>query len=272
MNLLVETHHRVRRIVLNRPEKRNALTGEMCDGLARAIESAQSDPNVGCIFITAVGQVFSAGMDLDEALSASGPELGAIHEKLFTIGAESEKPIVVAVNGAALGGGLGLVAQGHVVIAEESSKFGLPEIHIGLWPFLVYRAIEAAIGERRTLELSLTGRVFSAHNALAWGMVSQVCRDDEVCDRAAAVARDLAKASPAAIAAGMRYAREARGKSWSEAGELGRDLRETLMQSDDFRQGCAAFKAKREPEWPSMPGEFYAARRKHESHVQTGKS
>jgi enoyl-CoA hydratase/carnithine racemase len=257
MSLLVETKRRVLRITLNRPEKRNALTSDMCKGIVEAVQAAENDAEIGSILISGVGQVFCAGMDLDEAASPAGLELGPVHERLFSIGFESHKPIIVAVNGAALGGGLGLAAQGHVVLAEQSSVFCLPEVRIGLWPFLVYRAVEASIGARRTLALSLTARNFHAHEALAWGLVHKVCPDDELTDRACNLARDIAKACPTAVHAGMCYAHTAHGKSWHEAGLVAGQLRDELMKSEDFREGVAAFKQKREPSWPSMPQSFY---------------
>jgi enoyl-CoA hydratase/carnithine racemase len=143
--LSVHHKHRILHIALNRPEKRNALTCDMCSGIADAVASAQNRDDIGVILITAAGQVFCAGMDLDEA-ALSHHNLASAHEELFTMGAHSVKPIVICVNGPALGGGLGLVAQGHVVVAAEGAVFGLPEIRIGLWPFLVYRSIEAAVG------------------------------------------------------------------------------------------------------------------------------
>jgi enoyl-CoA hydratase/carnithine racemase len=252
MNLLVDHEGRVLRLTLNRPDKRNALNVEMCSKLVEAIASAQKDQNVGSILIGAAGQVFCVGMDLDEAVKFAGTELAEIHEKLFTVGANSLKPIVICVNGPALGGGLGLVAQGHAVIAAEGAVFGLTEMRVGLWPFLVYRAIEAALGARRTLELSLTARVFSSHDALQWGLVHYVSSPSEATDHAAVIARDLAKASPLAISAGMQYVRESRGKCWREAGELAAALRRKLMHSADFKEGCTAFKEKREPHWPSL--------------------
>ena len=200
----VHQKNRILHITLNRPGKRNALTFDMCSEIAGAVASAQHREDIGSILITAAGQVFCAGMDLDEAISShDNPvhhKLAAAHEDLFTMGATSLKPIVICVNGPALGGGLGLVAQGHVVMAAQTAVFGLPEIRIGLWPFLVYRAMEAALGARRTLELSLVGRTFHAPEALHWGLVHQVCPPGEVCERANALARDLAKASPRAIA------------------------------------------------------------------------
>lgn len=257
MNLLIEKKRRVLRITLNRPEKRNALTGAMCDEIVNAIHAAEQDVEIGSILITAVGQVFCAGMDLDEAITPAGIDSAEAHERLFSIGFNTTKPIVISVSGAALGGGLGLVAQGHVVLAERSSVFALPEIHIGLWPFLVYRAVENSIGTRRTLALSLTARSFTADEALAWGLIHKISPDDEVYDRACNLARDLAKASPRAIQAGMTYARESRGKSLQEAGEVARKLRDELMKSDDFKEGVAAFKQHRDAQWPSMPASFY---------------
>jgi enoyl-CoA hydratase/carnithine racemase len=257
MSLIVDKKRRVLQITLNRPEKRNALTAEMCHGIVDAVAAAETDPDVGSILIAALGPVFCSGMDLDEAASPGAVDLGSVHERLFSIGNESHKPIIVSVNGAALGGGLGLVAQGHVVLAEQSSVFCLPEIRIGLWPFFVYRALEASIGPRRTLALSLTARNFHAHEALAWGLVHKVCPDDEIFDRACNLARDIAKSCPSAVHAGMCYAHAAHGKTWHEAGLIAANLRDQLMKSEDFHEGVAAFKEKREPKWPSMPASFY---------------
>ncbi|MGI8958582.1 MAG: enoyl-CoA hydratase/isomerase family protein [Bryobacteraceae bacterium] len=252
MSLLVDHECRVLRLTLNRPHKRNALNAEMCSKIVEAIAAAQKNQNVGSILISSAGQAFCAGMDLDEAVRPAGADLAEVHETLFTAGANSLKPIVLCVNGPALGGGLGLVAQGHAVIAAESAVFGLTELRLGLWPFLVYRAVEAALGARRTLELSLTARVFTPHDALQWGLVHYVFPQEEASPRAAAIARDLGKASPLAIEAGMRYVRGSRGKSWEEAGELAAALRHKLMNSADFKEGCTAFKEKREPRWPSL--------------------
>ncbi len=253
MNLLIEHKGRILHVTLNRPDKRNALNSEMCSKIVEAIASAQHRDDVGSILISATGQVFCAGMDLDEAIGATGADLAEVHEELFTAGANSLKPIIVCVNGPALGGGLGLVAQGHCVVASEGAVFALTEMRIGLWPFLVYRAVEAALGARRTLELSLTARIFSSHDALHWGLVHHICPPAEAAQRAAAIARDIAKASPLAVTAGMQYVRDSRDKSWEQAGELATALRIRLMDSTDFKEGYTAFKQKREPRWPSLP-------------------
>lgn len=261
MELLVEQKHRVLRLILNRPEKRNALTSAMCSAIVEAVEKVQESEEVGSIFLSANGPVFCAGMDLDEAAAMDHDQLSAIHDDLFSLGINSKKPIVICVNGPALGGGVGLVAQGHIAIASTSAVFALREIHVGLWPFLVYRSVEAALGARRTLELSLTGRSFNAHDASVWGLVHSVCNPGEVFDRSKGIAKDLAKASPAALHAGMQYFYQSRGKSLSESAEIAKVLRRCLMETDDFKEGYEAFKHKREPHWPSMPPSFYHMRR-----------
>ena len=255
--LLIERQERVLHVTLNRPDKRNAFNEEMCRLLVDTIAGAQKDPHVGAILMDASGRVFSAGMDLDEAISTNGVEASAIHEELFSLGRKSKKPIIAYVNGPAMGGGLGLVAQAHVVIAAQGSLFGLTEIRIGMWPFLVYRCVEEAIGSRRALELSITGRLFSAQEALTWGLIHHVAHAFEAEDRAFGIASDISKASPEAIAAGLEYVHGARSKTWAQAGELAEKLRAKCMTSADFKEGVAAFHEKREAQWPSMPAAPY---------------
>jgi enoyl-CoA hydratase/carnithine racemase len=257
MQVIVERKRRILRLTLNRPEKRNALTTEMCQAIVDAVDSAQADDEIASVLLVANGHVFCAGMDLDEASELDSAQLDEVHERLFTLGITSRKPIVVCVNGAALGGGLGLVAQGHVVTASAGAVFGLPEIRIGLWPFLIYHAVETAIGPRRTLELSLTGRLFHSQEALHWGLIQTIAPAGEVLDRAKGIAVDLARTSPMALRVGMEYVQESRGLDLDSARRLAKELRTKLMETNDFQEGYAAFKQKREPRWPSMPNGFY---------------
>lgn len=255
----IEREDRVLHLTLNRPDKRNALNWEMCNNIVDAITCAQTDESIGAILLDGRGRVFCAGMDLDEAVSPHGVESTAIHEELFSLGRKSKKPIVACVCGPAMGGGVGLVAQAHVAIAAQGSLFGLTEIRIGMWPFVIYRSIEATVGARRALELSLTGRLFSAQEALTWGLIHQVAHAFEVEDRASAVARDLSKMSPTAIALGMEYVHGSRCKTWTQAGDLASKLRAKSMVSPDLKEGVAAFHQKREPHWPSMPSPIRVA-------------
>ena len=259
MTLLISHRDRILYLTLNRPAKRNALNLELCTSLVDAVGRAQGDPSVACIVISAAGSVFCAGMDLDEAGTAGDTQLATVHEQLFSLGARSVKPILAAVQGPALGGGLGLVTQSHVAFAAEGATFGLPEIKVGLWPFLVYRSVSAAIGPRRALAISLSGRPFDAEQARDWGLLHRILPPNELEDRIRSIARRLAHASPLALSLGMQYVRDAAGKSWDESGQLAARFRSQLMGSEDFAEGRRAFKEKREAHWPSMPPGFYDA-------------
>lgn len=192
MSLRIEQDGRLRRIALAAVEKRNLLDAAMCQDLLRELRDAVADDEVGAILLEADGPVFCTGVD---------PVAG---EELFTIGRRIGKPLVAAVQGVAISGGLALLANAHVVLAAQGTSFGLTDIREGKWNEAIYRAVASAIGERRALELCLTGRIFSTPDALAWGLVHQVAPAFELDDRASEVGSALAKANPDAIRAALR--------------------------------------------------------------------
>ncbi|MEO7143036.1 MAG: enoyl-CoA hydratase/isomerase family protein [Bryobacteraceae bacterium] len=253
MNLEISRQGRVLRLTLARPEKRNALDAELCGDLAAALEKAQSDPATGAILLDAQGVDFCAGMDLHEAMEPEAAVRTTIHEQLFTIGSRMTKPIVAAVQGRALAGGLGLVANAHIVVASEDAAFGLTEARIGMWPFVVFRAVSRALGERRATELSLTARIFSAADAHAWGLVNFTAPFFEVAPRALEIAVGLSQSSASAIATGLDFVNRSRTLDSTAAGRLAIQMRAYLFQSPDFAEGVRAFREKRRPRWPSNP-------------------
>jgi len=246
---------RLLRLTLNRPEKRNALNLALCRELTAAVEQADADPSIGAVLLAGSGSAFCAGMDLSETLSPEAAALAPVHEQLFTLGMRVATPIIAAVQGPALAGGTGLVANAHLVVASESATFGLTEIKIGLWPFLVFRAVVLAIGERRAVELSLTGRTINAVQAAQIGLIHEVTATAELDRRATEVAAGIAGSSPSAIQSGLRFVAECRGRSWSEGGAIAQRFREELFRSGDFAEGVRAFHEKRLPRWPSAAGE-----------------
>jgi enoyl-CoA hydratase/carnithine racemase len=242
---------RVLRLTLDRPEKRNALNIELCRAILEAVGDAVKDPGVGAILITGNGKSFCAGMDLDEVARGATEETNSLHEQIFTLGARTEKPLIAAVQGAALGGGTGFVANCHIVISEPSATFGLTEIRLGLWPFLIYRSMELAVGERRATEMALTGRIFGAQEAKDLALIHEVAAEPE--SRAMEVAETIAGFSPSAIHNGLSFIQEVRGMGWENAGRVARRVRDWVFAGPDFQEGIRAFREKRSPRWPSMP-------------------
>src|ERR1700761_7012724 len=175
--LQVSQQGRVLRIALNRPDQHNALSSDLCRELVDTINKGNRDPHVGAMVLAGNGESFSAGMDLKELGGVSQETINNVHEQLFTMYARLATPLVAAVNGYALGGGTGLVANCHIAVASEQAKFGLTEIKLGLWPFLVYHAVEMAMGERRAVELALTGRTFDAKEAQQFGLIHEIVPD-----------------------------------------------------------------------------------------------
>ncbi|MDX2182200.1 MAG: enoyl-CoA hydratase-related protein [Bryobacteraceae bacterium] len=235
-----EPDGRVLRLTLARPDRRNALNNELCQALLAALREP-----AGAILIDAEGPTFCAGMDLDDATPAST----AIHAELFTIGYRTRTPIVTAIQGPALGGGLGIVANAHVAIAAQGAQFGLTEVRVGMWPFVIWPAISRALGERRARMLALTARIFGSTEALSWGLVHEVVPPVELEDRALAVAHQLAESSPTAIEEGLGMIAD--GAILDEA-RRSVELRAPVMNSPDFAEGIAAFREKRKPIWPSI--------------------
>lgn len=245
--LKVSQEGRVRRVTLARPERANALNRELCHTLLRVFHEADEDAGTSCLLLDAEGKIFCSGLDLEE-----GAGMDPAHERLFSVGARMSKPIVAAVKGPVLAGGIGLIANCHCVVAAMGSSFGLTEMRIGMFPLVLFRAVAQAIGERRALEIALTGRIFQTDEALRLGLIHAVAPEMELDDRASAIAEQIAGFPPQAIRSGMIFAHQQRTLDDSAAGQVAMQLRAELLESPDYAEGVAALKEKRRPVWPSL--------------------
>ena len=197
MSLRVEQDSRVRRLTLAAPARRNILDAALAVQLLNELRDAQAHPDTGAILMDAEGPLFCGGVDFVEPLP----------EEIFTFGRNSVKPIVAAVQGVAISAGVALVANAHVAVAAQGSSFGLTDIRDGRYHPGILSSVAAAIGDRRARELALTGRVFTAPDALAWGLVHAVAPPFELDDRASAIATALANADPGAVATILAFHR-----------------------------------------------------------------
>lgn len=244
MSLKISHEGRVLRLTLSCSEKKNSLSLDLSRALVDASKEAK-----GAILIDSEGPIFCSGMDLSSHEQCEGTR---IHEKLFTLGIRSEVPIICAIQGPALGGGLGLIANSHIAIAAQGTQFGLTEVRTGMWPFVIWNSMVRALGERRALMLALTGRLFGTAEAYQWGLVHEVVAPIELDDRATAIAHQMAESSAVAIKLGLKNTRESRDLPLEDSIRLALQLRAEAFESADFREGLSAFQEKRKPEWPSL--------------------
>ena len=253
---LSERRGNVLLITINRPDARNAVNGAVSTAVGDLLQQAQDDADVWAVVITGAGdKSFCAGADLkaisrrENLFHPEHPEWGfAGYVRHFI-----DKPTIAAVNGTALGGGTELALASDLVVAEESAKFGLPEVKRGLVAAAggVFRIVEQ-LPRKVAMQLLLTGEPITSAEALEWGLINEVVPDGTVVDAALALAQRITVNAPLAVQASKRVAVgvddgivTADGVGWS------RTMREigALMKSEDAKEGPLAFAEKRQPVW-----------------------
>lgn len=247
--VLITREGRVLRLVLNAPETRNQLTFAMCRTLVAALQDADRDPQVGVILIAANGPIFCTGMDPKELYRPEAIELGWIHDELFTAGSRLTTPIVCRVQGASTGAGIGLLCNAHLVIAAQGTTFGLTEVRHANWPFMIFRSLSLALGERRALELALTGRMFGTNEALQYNLIHAVSHPIELDDRVQAAVQLIANACPEVIRRGLDFVHQTRNLTWKEGGLLAQQVRTAWFAHPDFKEGLSYALDHRKPHW-----------------------
>ncbi len=240
-------------IVLDRPEKRNALSPVMIAELGDALDRAGADDAVRAVVLTGRGSAFCAGADLDagQELAKAGDQPRTPFADLLRRLQHSPKPTIAAVHGPAFGGGLGLVAAADVVIASSATSFSFSEVRLGLIPAMISVVVLPRIGPHHARRLFLTGRRFSAEEAMDYGLVHRVTSPDELEATAQEEVVDVAKGGPIAVAEAKRLIREIPDLAEDEAFARASDLFAERVRSGEAREGMAAFAEKRRPKWRS---------------------
>ncbi|MFZ5916464.1 MAG: enoyl-CoA hydratase/isomerase family protein [Chloroflexota bacterium] len=253
--ILLEKVGRVARLTLNNPDKRNAMNYAMVNALIAALRQADADPEVRAVVVAGAGDHFSAGGDLKEfaqELDLSAFEHWQAAEpwiELFQLAPAMRVPLIAAVQGYALAGGCGLVALCDLAVAAEDATLGTTEIRIGLFPMIIFPALRRAVGERKALEMALTGRMVEAEEARRMGLVNQVTPRAELLETAMELAASIARKGPAAVTMGKRLFYATADMGYDEALEFARNIRVAYMLADDVAEGVDAFLNKRQPNW-----------------------
>ena len=253
-NVLVERDGHLAVVTVNRPQKLNALDGGTIAELDRVFVELDGDDAVGAVIVTGSGEkAFVAGADIAE-LSRQGVLDGkqnARHGQALTNRIEgSSKPVLAAVNGFALGGGLELALACDVRFASDNARLGLPEVSLGIIPgYGGTQRLPRLVGSGNALQLILQGDPIDAAEALRIGLVNGVFPQAELLDRVKEIARRMISRGPQALALAKQAVRRGAGLSLADGLELEADLFGIISSTDEMKEGMAAFLAKRKPSW-----------------------
>lgn len=249
-NLLLETIDGIAVLTINRPESLNALTGEVVGELECALNGLAADRSVKVVIITGAGEkAFVAGADIREMAGMDSCQAHAFarcgQRALLLIG-QMNKPVIAAVNGFALGGGLELALACDFIFASEKAKLGLPEVTLGVIPgFGGTQNLARLIGPNRARELIFTGRMLTADQAHAWGIVNQVLPAEELMPRTLETARLIARNGPLAVASAKEAVASGLNMTREDGIRYEASLFGLLFASQDQKEGMAAFVEKR---------------------------
>lgn len=251
-NLLIEQKGHVFTITINRPAQLNALNKETISELNQALSNANNDSSVGVIILTGSGEKsFVAGADIKEFADfniAQGGELAMNGQKiLFDFIENMNKPVIAAVNGFALGGGLELAMASHIRIASSNSRMGLPEVSLGVIPgYGGTQRLAQLVGKGKANEMVFTAAMINAEEALKWGLVNHVVEPTELIAKAEEIAAKILNNSGTAIASAIR-AVNANFNDGVNGYEVEIEEFGKCFGTEDFKEGTTAFLEKRKP-------------------------
>jgi len=254
--VLYEVRDHVAEITLNRPDNRNSMTPDLLRGLSESVGRVQSDPNIRCVIITGRGKSFCAGADFKSqgAQDSGGAFYKAPHERSYSIYAsflsvlDIEVPTIAAMQGHAIGGGLGLAIVCDLRVANRNARYGANFVRLGLHPGMATTYIlPRLLGVPKATELLLTGRLFSGAEAAELGLANYALDGEQVLNKGRELAAEIASAAPLAV----RWTKRSiyRGLGWDPRGAARYEAHEQsrTIETEDFREGVNALLEKREP-------------------------
>jgi methylglutaconyl-CoA hydratase len=256
--LTLEFNGEIAKITLNRPDKRNAINAQMIAELQTALDTIEKSHS-RVVIITGAGKAFSAGMDLDmlAAITKQSPaenqedarRIAKLLRRLWSF----PRPTISVVHGAAYAGGCGIATLCDFTLAAPEARFGYTEVKIGFLPAIVSVFLTRQIGDKRSRDLLLTGRIIDAAEAKEFGMVTAVIPAAQLDERALALAKDLIEASPSSLTRAKHLLTSA------AAAGIDHDLERAILENarirctPDFKEGIASFLEKRKPVWQGKP-------------------
>ena len=250
-NIIVEIRGKVGLVTLNRPQALNALNEALIAELNDALGGFELNPEIGCTVITGSEKAFAAGADVKEMAEKTYVEsyLGRFLDGWTRI-AETRKPVIAAVSGFCLGGGLELAMMCDFIIASETARFALPEITLGIMPGAGgTQRLPRYIGKAKAMDLILTGRMMDAVEAERCGLVARLVAPDRLLDEALAAASKIAAYSQPIVMMAKETVNRAQETSLAEGARFERRLFLSMFSTEDQKEGMKAFIEKRKPDF-----------------------
>ena len=253
----VHVHEHTGTLMLSRPEKRNALTRQMIAEIEQAFRDLHLEKKVRAVVLTGSGPSFCAGMDLGEmsetarqsdAYALWEQDARAYRELVETM-LRFPKPIIAAVDGVAVAGGMGLVLASDIVVASSGAKFGLPEPKRGLVAGMVSPLLNFRLGGSRAAYLLLTGRLIGAEEALRIGLAHEVVAPEQIWARSSHIAAECGESAPEALGMTKKMLNETIGDHLQTLLAAGAALSSAARTTEAAKEGLAAFLEKRPPRW-----------------------
>lgn len=252
--ILVTDEPPIRTVTLNRPERRNSMTQQMQLELLQVLEDTAAN-NCCALILTGAGDAFCSGLDLSE-LQTLRDKSPAEHRadaeriaRLFLALYELPIPTIAAVSGPAIAGGTGLAMVCDFTLATPAARFGFTEVRIGFVPALVSAFLSLQVGDKRSRDLFLTGRIFTAEDAHQFGLVNEIIEPADLLPRATTLAISLLANSPQSLSATKQLLVSQNRPRLDAAILAAMEANAQSRETEDFREGIAAFLEKRKPQW-----------------------
>ena len=243
--VLTEVRGRVLVITLNRPDQMNAINTPLAQGVLDAVEQLDGDSGLSAGVLFGAGRGFCAGMDL-KAFLTDGPPKGFWP----FIENGSRKPLIAAVEGFALAGGLEIALTCDLIVAAEGAKFGIPEAKVGLFAGAGgLTRLPRKVGYSVAMEMALTGDPITAEQALSFGLVARTAEKGAALETAVALAERIAQNAPLSLISSKALIRASQGRTEAEFWQLQQSEMDMVFTSEDAKEGPRAFAEKRAPNW-----------------------
>ena len=246
---LLDIKNNIMTITLNRPEKKNALNNVMMNELNYALAYAKQESSIRAVVVAAEGNVFCAGADLTRTKSESNvPQLKNNNDISLSL-RHLYKPVICKIQGSVYAGALLIVSNSTHAIAVKEAEFSAPEIHRGLWPFMVMAGLFRVMPKRAGLDFIMRGQPIDASKAEKFGLINQSVNKEHLDETVNSLAKELASLAPETMQFGLEAYEKQDSKSFNEALPYLQEQIAKCFEGKDAKEGISAFLEKRKPNW-----------------------